>query len=257
MAEAKLKLAVRELYKGQSRRGHVFRYGLISFDFLVIGFFLATTPLEPTRNVLAVDFVIGCIILLDFLARLWIARDRLDLIFRLQTLGDLLVLFALLAAPLFAEQLAFLRVLRALRLLHIYHMLRDLRREAFYLRYEQVIVSAVNLLVFLVVTTALVYVLEVEGNPEIETYLDALYFTVATMTTTGFGDIILGGQLGRLLAILILVIGVALFLRLAQSVLLPAKVYLPCPNCGFEQHEQDALHCKRCGQALKEEAEEE
>jgi len=72
--------------------------------------------------------------------------------------------------------------------------------------------------------TALVFVLQFEDNPDIDGYIDALYFTVTTLTTTGFGDIILTGNLGRLLAVFIMVAGVALFLRLAQTIFRPQKL---------------------------------
>ena len=36
-----------------------------------------------------------------------------------------------------------------------------------------------------------------KADPAIGNYLDALYFTVATLTTTGFGDITLTGTTGR------------------------------------------------------------
>ena len=234
------------LYNGRSRRAALFRYGLIAFDFFTIGFFLVTTPMDPTKEIYAADIVIGIFILADFLARLAIAPDKLRMLRQIYTIADLLVIASLLLAPLLAENLAFLRVLRALRLLHSYHVLRDLRRETpLFRRHEDVIVSAVNLGVFIFVVTALVYVLEVDRNPKIGNYVDALYFTVATLTTTGFG----------VLAVLIMVVGVALFLRLAQTVFRPQKVRHTCPDCGLNRHDPDAVHCKHCGRTLKIETE--
>ena len=79
--------------------------------------------------------------------------------------------------------------------------------------------------------------LRVDRNPDIVGYVDALYFTVATLTTTGFGDIVLTGTTGRLLAVVIMVAGVALFLRLAQTVLRPGKLRHKCPECGLNRHD--------------------
>src|SRR3546814_15047926 len=85
-----------------------------------------------------------------------------------------------------------------MRLVHSYHVLRDLRREtAVFRRNEELIVACVNLAVFIFVATALVFTLQYRRNPEIDSYLDALYFTVTTLTTTGFGDITMTGPLGR------------------------------------------------------------
>jgi len=254
--DTSLKHAVELLYNGRSRRAALFRYALIGFDVFTIGFFLATTPVTPTTAIYAMDFAIGVVILADFLARLWIAPKKFRMLRQIYTIADLLVILSLLLAPLISENFAFLRVLRALRLLHSYHVLRDLRRETpFFRRHEDVIVSAVNLAVFIFVVTALVFVLQVERNAGIETYVDALYFTVATLTTTGFGDITMQGDIGRFLAVVIMVVGVALFLRLAQAVFRPEKVKHTCPDCGLNRHEPDAVHCKHCGRVLKIETE--
>lgn len=255
MAEPRLKKTVRRYYEGRSRDAAAFRYGLIVFDVCTIVFFIFTAPLETTRGILIADFVIGLIILADFLARLWIAPDKKRMLRRIYTLADILVILSLVLAPLISQNFAFLRVLRTLRLLHSYHVLRDLRRESFFRRNEDLIVSSVNLGVFIFFMTALVFVLQFRHNPDIEGYIDALYFTVATLTTTGFGDIILYGPWGRLLAVFIMVVGVALFLRLAQTIFRPQKIHHTCPECGLQRHDPDAVHCKHCGETIKIETE--
>ncbi|MGD1879074.1 MAG: potassium channel family protein [Kiloniellaceae bacterium] len=256
MAAAGLKQSINHLYTGSSQRATNFRYGLLAFDLLTIAFFVATAPEFPTPFILVADFFIGLVILADFLARLWIAPGKLRMLRQVYTLADILVIFTLLLAPLLSTNFSFLRVLRALRLLHSYHVLRDLRREtALFRRNEEVIVACVNLFVFIFVTTALVFTLQYGRNPDIESYVDALYFTVATLTTTGFGDITMEGDAGRLLAVVIMVVGVALFLRLAQTVFRPAKVRHTCRSCGLTRHEPDAVHCKHCGETLKIETE--
>jgi voltage-gated potassium channel len=170
---------------------------------------------------------------------------------QLYTIADILVILSLLLAPLITQNLIFLRVLRALRLLHSYHVLRDLRRDTpFFRRNEDVIVNAVNLGVFIFLVTALVFALQFGDNPDIRSFIDALYFTVGTLTTTGFGDITLTGDAGRLLSVAIMVVGVVLFLRLAQSLFRPRNLTITCSKCGLERHESDAIHCRRCGFSL-------
>jgi voltage-gated potassium channel len=130
-------------------------------------------------------------------------------------------------------------------------VLADLRNEsAFFRRNEDVIQSIINLSVFVFVMTALVYVLEVHHNPKINNYVDALYFTITALTTTGFGDITLEGTSGRILSILILLVGVGLFLRLIQTIFRPPHVTYECPDCGLKRHDTDAIHCKHCGRTL-------
>lgn len=252
MAAARLKKTLNNLYTGSSQRATNFRYGLIAFDLTTIAFFIVTAPAFPTPFILTVDFIIGLIILADLLARLWIAPEKSRMLRQLYTLADVLVILTLLLAPFISTNFAFLRVLRALRLLHSYHVLRDLRREtAFFRRNEEIIVACVNLGVFVFVATALVFTLQYRRNPDIDSYVDALYFTVTTLTTTGFGDITMSGSGGRLLAVAIMLVGVALFFRLAQAIVRPTKVRYTCPDCGLNRHDPDAVHCKHCGKTIK------
>jgi voltage-gated potassium channel len=245
-----LKKKIHNLYNGRSRRAVLFRYGLLGFDVVTISFFVATSMVEMTPLVLVLDFTIAAVLLADFIARLWIEKKRMAHMLHLMTWIDLIVIATLLA-PVLTGNFAFLRVMRALRLLRSYHVLKDLRREfTFFARNEDIIHSVISLFVFIFFITALVYVLEVRINPEITTYMDALYFTVATLTTTGFGDITLHDNMGRALSVVIMVFGVALFLRLVQTIFHPAKVRHKCQTCGLIRHDPDAVHCKHCGNIL-------
>ncbi|ACS43905.1 Ion transport domain protein, C-terminal (plasmid) [Methylorubrum extorquens AM1] len=145
----------------------------------------------------------------------------------------------------------FLRILRTLRLLRTYQLLDRLRADfPVFRRNEEVIIALVNLVVFIFVMTGIVYATQHQTNPAIGNYVDALYFTVTSLTTTGYGDITLQGTGGRLISVVVMICGVTLFLRLAQVLFRPYKVRFPCPTCGLQRHEPDAVHCKACGTAL-------
>jgi voltage-gated potassium channel len=103
--------------------------------------------------------------------------------------------------------------------------------------------------------TGLIFATQHLVNDQIRNYADALYFTVTALTTTGFGDITLQGTSGRLLSVLVMIVGVTLFLRLVQVMLRPNKVRYKCPECGLLLHDIDAVHCKHCGETLKIETE--
>ena len=238
------------LYNGHSRRAHTFRWALLAFDCLTILYFVIASFYHHVDELHSIEEAIGIAYLLEFLARLFISRQRLHMIFSPVGLADLIVIASLLA-PTLAENYSFLRVVRALRLLRSYHMISTLRRESRFVRmHEDVIFSVVNLLVFIFVITAVVYVMQVGINPAISDYFDALYFTVTTLTTTGFGDVTLVGTSGRILAVLIMIFGISLFLRLIQTIFRPGKVRYECPTCGLNRHDNDAVHCKHCGTVL-------
>ena len=194
--------------------------------------------------------IFGLYIALDFSARLWIAPKKLAFFLNPYNIADVLAMLSFFA-PLLGENFAFLRGLRVLRLMRSYRLQDRMRKDFNYFRkHEDIIMSATNLFIFIFIMTELVFVTQVSHNPSVTNFLDAMYFTIAALTTTGFGDITLQGDSGRALSIIIMIFGVSLFLRLVQTMFRPAKVRFTCNACGLFLHENDAVHCKHCGQVL-------
>jgi voltage-gated potassium channel len=249
-AGLKLKAKLERLYFGEDRRARRFRYGLIAFDLATIAVFLLASVAREEWWMVPLDLAVATVMAADFAARLWIEPDRRRHLMSLATIADIAVIISLLL-PALVDNLGFLRIARALRLLRSYHLLRDLRSESLWFRCnEEFVTRALNLLVFILVVTSVVYVTQNDVNPGIRTYIDALYFTITTLTTTGFGDITLQGPGGRLLSVAIMVVGVSLFLRLLQVIFRPAKVRFECPDCALLLHDLDSVHCKGCGRVL-------
>lgn len=248
-----LKQTLTALYTGRTPRAKWFRYGLITFDILTILYFVATVAAPLTPGLIVVNTVLGVAILMDFTARLWLAEDRAKMLRQIYTIADVVVIATLLVAPLLdLHDLAFLRILRGLRLIHSYHLLRDLRHDSrFFRRHEDTLLALVNLIVFVFVTTSAVFALAADERAGAAAYIDALYFTVSTLTTTGYGDITPTTVGGKLMSVVIMVVGVALFVQLAGAILRPVKVRYKCPGCGLLRHDLDAVHCKHCGEPLK------
>lgn len=241
---------LRALYEGDTTQAHRFRYGLLVFDLGTILFVIVSSFFPNRAIVEVVDLVLGVIILLDFLIRVAIEKRKGRFFLRLATWADIAAVVSFLA-PIAGEGFGFLRILRTLRLLHTYQLLVRLRKDFPYFRtHEEVILAAINLAIFLFVMTGLIYATQHIRNPEIGNYADALYFTVTTLTTTGFGDITLTGQGGRMLSVAVMIFGVTLFLRLAQVMFRPPKVRHVCEECGLSLHDADAVHCKHCGATI-------
>lgn len=251
MSLSNLHATLSALYLGDSPQARRFRYGLVAFDLATIAVFLVSSVAREEWWMRPLDLVFAVLIGIDLTARLWIEPDRRGYLLSLPTLADVVVVVSLCFSA-FVDNLGFLRIARSLRLLRSYHLMRDLRAYSpLFRRNEDVIQRAVNLVVFIFVVTSVVFVTQNDHNPKIATYVDALYFTITTLTTTGFGDITLEGTGGRLLAIGVMVIGVSLFLRLLQAIFRPPKVRFECPDCALLVHDIDAVHCKGCGRVLK------
>ncbi|MCD0421606.1 potassium channel family protein [Rubrivivax sp. JA1024] len=244
------RLAVRRLYDGATPRGVAFRYGLLAFDVVTLLFIVGTSFLPRTQIVETFDLAFGVLIMIDFAARLYASRRSMREFGRLATWTDLVAIVSFLA-PLPGEGAGFLRILRTLRAFQDYQMLTRLRSDSsFFRRHEEVVIAVARLAVFIFVMTAIVYETQHFRNPQIANYADALYFTVTALTTTGFGDITLPGTLGRMISVVIMIFGVTLFFNLARALISPNKVRFPCPTCGLQRHDADAVHCKACGTVL-------
>lgn len=242
----RLRLGLRELYHGQSERAVRFRFGVIAIDLVIVGFFIAAPFLRDSVAFLYIDYLIAALMAADIGARM-LAWRRFWAGFRSPLLWlDLFVLMTLLA-PQWLFNLGFLRVLRLLTLVHSEFFWNTVGRRFDDTRWEDVTRAATTLLTFVFVMTGFVYTSFVGQHAHIGGYVDALYFTMSTLTTTGFGDIVLPGTWGKLLSILIMVLGISLFVRLAQALVKPYKVRFPCPTCGLSRHDPDAVHCKACG----------
>ena len=241
---------LRLLYEADTLEAHRFRYGLLVFDITTIVFIVISSLLPQSMLVQVVDIIIGLVVLADFSARLAISQNRWKDLLHPTTLADVAAIVSFLA-PILGEGIGFLRILRTVRLLHTYQLLTRLRMDsAFFRRNEELIIASVNLGVFIFIMTGFVYETQHRANDKINNYVDALYFTMAALTTTGFGDITLTGTLGHLISVVIMIFGVTLFLRLVQVLLRPNKVKHPCPVCALQRHDRDAVHCKACGTVL-------
>ncbi|HKJ62134.1 MAG TPA: ion channel, partial [Hyphomicrobiales bacterium] len=224
-------------------------------ELALIGFFVGASFLQRETWLVATELVIAALLVLDFLARWWMTYPHHRYFYKISTWTDLVVIGTLII-PVIAENLLFLRAVRVVRVFRSYHLLSELYENfTFFRKNRDAIEAALNLLVFIFVMSAVVYVLEVHRHPQINNFIDALYFTVSTLSTTGFGDITLSDTLGRLLSIGIMIVGVGLFVRLIQVIFRPSKVRHKCPTCGLTRHDPDAVHCKHCGQTLSIETE--
>ncbi len=248
----RLRVGLRRLFYGHRPAAVRFQIGLLAVDLAALAYFLATTFVHDAPWLRAVDLLLGVLLASEFLGRMLAHRHPMHYLDNGAAVVDLVVIASLFVSALDAN-LAFLRVLRTARLLRSYNVLGRLKKLSPAVeRNEEVIRAALDLAVFVLVASSLVYVTQRGANEKIADFVDALYFTVAALSTTGFGDItLIGSTSGELLSVAMMVVGISLFFRLAQAAFRPGgKVRHPCPQCGLLRHDPDAVHCKACGQVL-------
>ena len=246
----RLRARLRYLYHGSQPPAVRFRLTVIVIDFAIIGFFLAAPILHEAGLVFyVVDYLVAAILAADLAARAYAHTDIKDWLKKPATWADLFILATLLF-PTWLYNFGFLRLIRLWVLLNSEFFWRTIGKKFDDTRVEETTRAISALLTFVFVVTGFVYETFRGRHEGITGYLDALYFTVATLTTTGFGDITLTGNWGRVLSIVVMLTGITLFLRLAQTIMRPHKVRFPCERCGLQKHDPDAVHCKACGTVL-------
>jgi voltage-gated potassium channel len=223
---------------------------VLSVDTVLVGFFIAAPFLERGRVFYVLDYSAAALLALDLAARGWAFGDLRRWLRRPIVWIDGCILISLLFPAAFYN-FGFLRVLRLWTLVRSDLFWRTVSKGRFDdTQVEETVKAGTNLVVFIFVATGFVYASFANVHSGINSYLDALYFTVTALTTTGFGDIVLPGAWGKALSIVIMVVGITLFVRLGQALLRPSKVRFQCSRCGLMRHDLDAVHCKACGQIL-------
>lgn len=248
---SRFRALLRELYHKPTRRAVRFRYAVLLLDAIIISFFILGPIVREASSTFfyVIDYLVALFMIIELMARAaanprWRATFREPIVW-----ADVFVILTLLF-PFWLYGFAFMRVLRLWSVVHSEFFWRTVARRYDDTGWEDFTKSAATLLTFLFIVTGFVYTTFAADHEQIHTYVDALYFTVSTLTTTGFGDITLPGNWGKILSILIMVSGITLFVRTAQTLIRPHKVRFPCPQCGLMRHEPDAVHCKACGLLL-------
>jgi voltage-gated potassium channel len=164
--------------------------------------------IQMERVVLIVDALLSLIFLADFFFRLLTAKNKANYFLRQYGWLDLLSSLPIPQAKIFRLG----RVIRITRLLHAQGLRQTI--SEFLVQRAGSAVYLVFVLIVLVLQFGSVAILAAErGAPdaEIRTASDAIWWAVVTMSTVGYGDEYPVTNNGRLVAILVIVVGVALF----------------------------------------------
>jgi voltage-gated potassium channel len=208
---------------------------------------------EQHREVFAVlEQVSICVFSIEYLARVAssTARGR----FRGTRFGRLryaLTPFALVdllsVAPAFIPLFgsADLRGLRAVRLMRVFRVLKLGRysraihslRAALASRREELTITAFGILILLTLAASILYLAERDAQPNVFGSIPlAAWWTVTTLTTVGYGDVVPVTLWGKLAAGVVAILGIGLFALpagiLGSAFVDQLKREQRCPHCG-------------------------
>lgn len=246
----RLRSRLRALYYGHTQTALRFQGVLIALDVLIIGFFIASQFILEQRWFWIVDGAIAVFLAVDLGARL-LALGSVRRWIKFPTTWVDLVVLATLALPSVLHNWGFLRVLRLWSLVQserFWNVLAQGRYDD--TRAEDLTKAVTTLVVFILIAAGVVQALFLYEVPELNNFIDAIYFVVSSLTTTGYGDIALDSAWGRVFSIALMIAGISLFISIAQKIVATPHKFVRCGGCGLDRHDIDALHCKSCGTAL-------
>jgi len=251
----KIALYLEDIETPAGRAVNLFILGLILLSSAI---FVAQTYAIPdsVRNVIdVIDRLIGVIFVTEYIIRFLCADDKIKFFIRPFSILDLM---AILPFVLRLTNIQYIRMFRWFRILRLIRFI-DLKIYFLHINSEDGVIFArilFTLFTIIFVYSGLIYQVEHPVNTEaFETFLDAFYFSVVTMTTVGFGDVTPISEVGRLLTVLMILTGIAVIPwqlgDLIKQLLKTAnEVEKACSGCGLPFHDKDAQFCKICGTKL-------
>ncbi|MBI9019997.1 MAG: ion transporter [Verrucomicrobia bacterium] len=195
----------------------------------------------------------------EYLARLWSCttdpqfrsrfRGRVRLAFRAMSIIDLLSILPFYL-PFLGIDLRFLRVLRLLRILRVakvgrYYSSLNLIKHVFQSKKEELLLTSALMGLLLVVSSSLLYYCENAAQPDTFSSIPAtMWWSVATLTTVGYGDMYPITLMGKFFASIIAILGIGMFALPTGIIgagfveaIQKKKGQHVCPHCGKELHQ--------------------
>jgi len=240
---------LRELYFGHTQTALRFQGLLFILDVAIVGFFIFAQFIGDPAWFWIVDACIAVFLIIDMSSRLYALGTVRRWLLYPSNWADIVVL-ATLVVPAFAN-LGFLRILRLWTLVHrerFWNVLGGGRWDDTHV--EDLTQAVFTLITFIFVAAGVTQALFLRQHPQLNNFVDAIYFVVSSLTTTGYGDIVLSSALGRLFSAGLMIAGISLFLSIAQKLVSTPQKVAPCGDCGLDRHDIDAKHCKVCGSLL-------
>lgn len=236
------------------------------FLFLLVNLFaclmcvLSTYVTDPRHLDIVhnIDILLAIIFIVEYGLRMWCSKEKVKFCFSLYSVVDLLSIIPTFLGSWGMGYLRFLRVFRILRFsryledgLFFFGELSDI-----HLQFLKVVFSVITI-VF--IFSGFIHFLEAGYNPKIQTWGDACYFIVITMSTVGYGDVTPITDLGKWATVMMILCSAILVPwqagKLIKMAMIMESEYIDsiCDSCGLKRHDLDASHCKACGHVIYQE----
>ena len=210
-----------------------------------------------------IEIIIIALFSIEYFFRIYGARDRVQYFFSIFSIIDLITILPtilLIIFPTIFLSLEFVKIVRLVKVFRVFKFLRFLDDGKFFfgivsVHFLKVIRLSFTIFFIFFISSGLFWAVESQVNPDVKTFADAFYFTVVSLTTVGFGDIVPVSEAGRWVTVLMILSGIILIPWQASQIIkewiiISLKSDILCTKCGLRYHDQDASHCKSCGNVI-------
>ena len=257
------------IFEADTKAGKQFDIWLIIFILLsVIGVMLSSVSFidEQYGYMLHnLEWFFTFLFTIEYMLRIYSVQKPWKYIFSFMGIVDFLAIIPTYLVFIYAPigVLVDIRILRLLRIFRVFKLSSYLRgaytmQIALRSSRPKIIVFLLSVVLLVVLLGTLMYVVEGQQNG-FDNIPKSIYWSVVTLTTVGYGDVVPVTFLGKLIACVIMIMGYGIIAvptgivsadmarHSSKSVSTQA-----CRSCSKEGHDVDATHCKFCGKQLNE-----
>lgn len=157
-----------------------------------------------------------------------------------------------------------MRILRVFRIFKLAHFVKEgfVIMSAMRASLPKITVFLVFILLIVTVMGSVIYLVEGGPGTTFDSIPRSIYWAIVTITTVGYGDISPSTPFGQFLAAAVMIMGYVVIA--VPTGIVSAEIASgehlqhnsqACRYCAQEGHDDDAIHCKYCGELLYEDEE--
>ena len=200
----------------QNNKFNMFLSILIIIDLILITLTLVSNvPEDLYYGIVVFDTIVCIILLFEFFTRLFNSDNKKQFLLKNWTELIAAIPFDLIMLPFVLNYARFLRLLRVLKFIKVIALFSQFFETIdFFLKKTHLDeVLGVTLLVVLASTLGL-YLFD----PSINSLFDSLWFVLSTITTVGYGDVLPQSGVGKIIGLIILIVGVLIFSTITGAI---------------------------------------
>lgn len=260
------------IYGTNTAAGKLFDVLLLFFILLSVAvLMLETVPgidVKFHNELIILEWIFSSLFTVEYLLRIFSTDKPLKYIFSFYGIIDLLAILPMYLSFFISGSnlLSGIRILRLLRLFRVLKLMQFIDegtrlKNALRASSNKIIVFLYFVVIISVMVGTIMYIIE---GPQhgFESIPRSIYWTIVTLTTVGYGDIVPHTVLGQILSMVVMVIGYGIiavptgivsaeYVHQSKKKNKKKKSLEICPNCNADNHRLEAEYCYNCGEKLK------